>query len=111
MCTPCAHAFYSAEGLAASRRPACLACPAFKNTTHTASTAVSDCLCVPGHGDASNNTNPAAPCAPCVSGQFSPGGANRPCEWCGFGAITKPTQGAQVFEQCICDARRGLRVT
>jgi len=111
LCIPCGHAFYSAEGQSNSRRPACLACPAFKNSTQAGSTVVEDCLCVPGHGDAANNTDPAAPCAPCVSGQFSPGGATRPCERCGFGAITEPALGAVVFEQCMCDARRGLRVT
>jgi len=109
-CQPCARGFHSPGGQAASRRPACLACPAFKNTTQPASTALSDCLCAPGHGDAANNTSPAAACAPCSTGQFAPGGANVPCRKCGFGAITDPPLGARAFEQCMCDAQRGLRL-
>ena len=108
LCSPCAHAFYSPEGSAALRRPDCLACPAFKNTTQTGSSLQNQCLCVPGHGDAANNADPAAACAPCDTGQFSPGGMNIPCARCGFGAITEPALGATVFEQCLCDAKRGL---
>jgi len=62
-----------------------------------------------GHGDATNNADPAAPCAPCVSGQFAAGGANVACLKCGFGAVTEPALGARVFENCMCDARIGLR--
>jgi len=108
-CQPCAHAFHSLGGLANSRRPACLACPANKNTTQTASTVIQDCLCEPGHGDAANNADPAAACAPCVSSQSTAVGANVPCKKCGFGAVTEPALGARVFEQCMCDARIGLR--
>jgi len=108
-CHPCAHAFRSPGGHANSRRPACLACPFFKNTTQTASTALSDCLCEPGHGDAANNADPAAACAPCATGHYAAGGANVACQKCGFGAVTEPALGARVFEQCMCDARIGLR--
>jgi len=108
-CQPCAHAFHSPGGQDNSRHPACLACPAHKNTTQTASTALSDCLCAPGHGDAANNTSPTAACAPCATGHYAPGGANVPCRRCGFGAVTDPALGARAFEQCMCDARIGLR--
>ena len=108
-CQPCAHAFYAPEGLAASRRPACLACPFFKNTTHIGSTVLQECLCEPGHGDAANNADPAAACAPCETGNYAAGGANVACRKCGFGAITEPALGARAFEQCMCDARIGLR--
>jgi len=108
-CQPCAHGTFSPGGQAASRRPACLACPANKNTTHTASTVIQDCLCAPGHGDAANNTSPAAACAPCATGHHAPGGANSPCRRCGLGAVTHPALGARAFEQFMCDARIGLR--
>ena len=62
-----AHAFYSPGGHANSRRQACLACPANKNTTQATSTAQRDCLCVACHGDLANNANPSAACALCVS--------------------------------------------
>jgi len=58
-CQPCAHASHSPGGTATSRRPACLACPAFKNTTQVGSTVLQKCLCVPGHGNsASTPTQP-----------------------------------------------------
>jgi hypothetical protein len=110
LCFPCAHAFYSPEGSAALRRPACLACPAFKNTTQMGSTVLQECLCVPGHG-AVNITDPAAACAPCATGRYAPGGANDACRKCGFGAVTEPALGARAFEQCMCDARIGLRAS
>jgi len=109
-CQPCAHASHSTGGTATSRRPACLACPAFKNTTQMGSTVLQECLCVPGHG-AVNITDPAAACAPCATGRYAPGGANDACRKCGFGAVTEPALGARAFEQCMCDARIGLRAS
>jgi len=108
-CEPCAHGFYSPEGLASSRRPACLACPAYKNTTRSGSTLRQECLCTPGTGDAANDADPAAACAPCATGKYAAGGANVACKKCGFGALTEPALGARAFEQCMCDARIGLR--
>ena len=108
-CLVCAHGTFSPGGQANSRRPACLACPDFKNTTQLASTLLEQCLSEPGHGDAANNTDPAAACAPCATGHYAPGGANAPCRRCGFGAVTDPALGARAFEQCMCDARIGLR--
>jgi len=110
LCSPCAHAFYSPEGSATLRRPACLACPAFKNTTQPGNSLQQQCLCVPGHG-AVNITDPAAACVPCATGRYAPGGANEACRKCGFGAVTEPALGARAFEQCMCDARIGLRAS
>jgi len=102
-CEVCSPGYLSAEGV-------CDDCLRHKQTPYNQSEAVEDCLCLPGHGDAADNSDPSAPCAPCPSGRFAAGGANRACGKCGFGAITHPALGAEVFEQCMCDASIGLQV-
>ena len=109
-CEDCAHAFFSPGRTNAPCQP----CPAHKNTSAPAASAIEHCACVPGHGVAAEAApagaplGPHEPCAPCADGYFALGGRNQSCVHCGFGAVTDPPSAATAPAACMCDARIGL---
>ena len=102
-CEDCAHAFFSPGRTNAPCQP----CPAHKNTSAPAASAIEHCACVPGHGVPAQAA-PDEPCAPCADGYFALGGSNQSCVHCGFGAVTDPPSAATAPAACMCDARIGL---
>ena len=102
-CEDCAHAFFSPGRTNAPCQP----CPAHKNTSAPAASAIEHCACVPGHGVPAEAA-PDQPCAPCADGYFARGGRNQSCVHCGFGAVTEPPSAATAPAACMCDARLGL---
>lgn len=101
-CALCPNATFSAGGNEdGSRHPACVDCPAHRNSTR-GSTLVTDCLCVPGYG-----AGPGA-CVPCADGFYSLGGHNNSCTSCGWGAISEPPLAATSFDACLCNAAIGV---
>ena len=106
-CTVCTQGFDSPGGVAETNQyPACIQCPSQKTSADN-SDAIDDCVCVPGHEDIGSDAS--APCTACINGQYSTGGANQPCELCGFGAISQPSVAATSFENCQCNALLGLQ--
>jgi hypothetical protein len=101
-CALCPNATFSAGGDEdGSRHPACVDCPAHRNSTR-GSTLVTDCLCVPGYG-----AGPGA-CVPCADGFYSLGRHNSSCTSCGWGAISEPPLAATNFDACLCNAAIGV---
>jgi len=109
VCSACEHGSFSAGGTEQVQRPECQDCPAFKNTSQPEQLTVGSCVCVAGHGVSLDNTDLESPCTACTSGKYAPGGANVPCVTCGFGTVTEPSLAAAAFDQCMCNARLGLR--
>jgi len=109
VCSGCQHGSFSAGGTEQVRRPECHDCPAFMNTSQPEQLTVGSCVCVAGHGVSLDITDLESPCTACTSGRYAPGGANVPCVTCGFGTVTEPPLAAAAFDQCMCNARLGLR--
>lgn len=109
-CRPCPPGSFSGGGIvsdkASNRRPTCTSCPAGKNCS-TASTEINDCQCIAGYGVA-RDALPETPCIACTSGRFSPGGENKPCLSCGWGAISEPASNS--LDDCECDASIGVKL-
>lgn len=101
-CRPCAHGFFAPE----RSNSECTPCPALKNTSAPAATALANCTCVPGHGV--HPADLAAACEPCQDGFFAPGGRSAPCTHCGWGAVTEPARAASSAHSCQCNALVGL---
>ena len=107
-CLPCPAGSFSVGGAVdvtdSARRPTCEPCPGGKNST-VESISQADCKCRPGFG-VDPAAQPNAACLQCESGKFSPGGANRLCFECGFGAVSEV--GSDSVDDCECDASIGL---